>query len=407
MRKPRKLVVVSQHYPPDSTTTAAIIANIAEHLAAELPVLVLSGTSGSSTDGSTPSTRPLIVEIRNRMPAKAALLRRAIAEALFTLRAFWAVMIRARSGDILLTVTTPFMAQYAVVAAAKLKRANSILVIHDLYPDALVVAGLLRRDSFTARIIRGANALMFRALNAIVIIGRDTEQHLACYGDATRDKTCFIPNWATLVPEVRSKASDNPYRRLCKGHFIVGLSGNLGFTHDPLVVFEAARLLSSNPSIHFLLSGWGVGFEKLRALQSEEYLPNVTLVERVPEENLEQLLSAADVWIIPYRKDVAGVSIPSRFYNLLAVGRPVVVVSEPYAEAALTVTENDIGWVVMPGRPDELAKALGVAFLSPDSSMAERAVAIAKNFNRDRAMSSYVSLIQRLLRYPKQTEHIS
>jgi colanic acid biosynthesis glycosyl transferase WcaI len=404
MRKPRKLVIVSQHYPPDSTTTAAIVASIAKHLATELPVLVLSGTSGSSTDGSTPS-QPIIIEIKNRMPAKAALLRRAIAEALFTLRAFWAVLIGARSGDILLTVTTPFLAQYAVVAAAKLKRANSILVIHDLYPDALVVAGLLGRDSFPARMIRGANALMFRALNAIVIIGRDTEQHLACYGDATRDKIRFIPNWATLVPEVRSKASDNPYRRLCKGRFVVGLSGNLGFTHDPLIVLEAARLLSSNPSIHFLLSGWGIGFEKLRVLQSEEHLPNVTLIERVPEDNLEQLLSAADVWIIPYRKDVAGVSIPSRFYNLLAVGRPVVIVSEPYAEAALTVTENDLGWVVMPGRPDELAKALSAASLSQDSLMADRAVAIAKNFSRDRAMSSYFSLIQGLLRDPEKTGH--
>jgi glycosyltransferase involved in cell wall biosynthesis len=148
-----------------------------------------------------------------------------------------------------------------------------------------------------------------------------------------------------------------------------------------------------------------MGFEKLRVLQAEERLPNVTLVERVPEEHLEQLLSAADVWIIPYRKDVAGVSIPSRFYNLLAVGRPVVVVSEPYAEAALTVTENDLGWVVMPGRPDELAKALSAASLSLDSSMADRAVAIAKNFSRDRAMSSYFSLIQGLLRDPEKTGH--
>jgi hypothetical protein len=39
--------------------------------------------------------------------------------------------------------------------------------------------------------------------------------------------------------------------------------------------------------------------------------------------------------------------------------------------------------------------------------MAERAVAIAKDFSRDRAMSSYANLIQGLLRDPKQTEHIS
>jgi len=144
----------------------------------------------------------------------------------------------------------------------------------------------------------------------------------------------------------------------------------------------------------------------LRTLQSEANLPNVTLVERVPEENLEQLLSAADVWIIPYRKNVAGVSIPSRFYNLLAIGRPVVLVSEPDAEAALTVRENNVGWVVMPGRADELARALSEASVSVDSSMAERAVAIARDFSRDRAMSGYAGLIQRLLRVPAHAEHI-
>ena len=74
-------------------------------------------------------------------------------------------------------------------------------------------------------------------------------------------------------------------------------------------------------------------------MQAEAKLPNVTLVDRVEDEQLETFLSAADVWIIPYRKNVAGVSVPSRFYNLLAIGRPVIVVSEPDAEAALTVTD--------------------------------------------------------------------
>ena len=114
---------------------------------------------------------------------------------------------------------------------------------------------------------------------------------------------------------------------------MVGLSGNLGFTHDPVIVFEAARLLREDADIHFLLSGWGIGFERLKQLQSEAGLPNVTLVDRVEDGELEQLLSAADIWLIPYRKNVAGVSVPSRFYNLLAVGRPAIVVSEPDAEA--------------------------------------------------------------------------
>ena len=158
------------------------------------------------------------------------------------------------------------------------------------------------------------------------------------------------------------------------------------------------KSLRDDPTIHFLLSGWGIGFDQLKAMQSEANLPNITLVERVADEDLELLLSAADVWVVPYRKNVAGVSIPSRFYNLLAIGRPVVLISEPGAEAAMTITENDLGWVVPPGRPDELAKALRVASLSKDPSMGERAAAVAGHFSSDRALASYASLVQGLLR---------
>jgi colanic acid biosynthesis glycosyl transferase WcaI len=396
MRKPGKVVVVSQHYPPDSSTTAAIMAKISEHLAAEAPVLVLSGTAGSAADGSTPSRGPAVVEIRNRMPAKAALLKRATAEACFAVRAFVALLKRLQRGDVAVTVTAPFMLPYAVAAAARLKRARSVLIMHDLYPDVLVMAGLLKPGSVSAKAIRGANALMFRALDAVVIIGRDTEALLLRYRGITPDKIRFIPNWATLAPAVRPLQPDNPWRRPLSARFVVGLSGNLGFTHDPLIVFEAARLLRDDPDIHFLLSGWGIGFERLKQMQSEANLANVTLVERVGDESLEEFLAAANVWLIPYRKNVAGVSTPSRFYNLLAVGRPVILVSEPDAEAALTVTEHDVGWVVPPGQPDQLAKAIRQAFSSEDPLRAERAAVIARRFNFAAAMAGYSLLIREL-----------
>lgn len=393
MQKPRKIVVVSQYYPPDGSTTAAIMSALTEHLALEWPVLVLSGTLGSASTEKGQG-QPAIVEIKNWMPAKAALFRRAVADAVFTVRVFWAILRNVRHGDIVLTVTAPFMSPYAVVFAARLKRAGSILIMHDLYPDVLVVAGLIKTDSLLARVIRYANAMMFRVVNAIVIIGRDTERILVRYGETTRDKTCFIPNWATLVPSVRPISSDNRYRQLCKPRFIVGLSGNLGFTHDPLVVFEAARLLQGDPDIHFLLSGWGIGFDQLKEMQSRENLGNVTLVDRVEDKDLEEFLSAANVWLIPYRKNAAGVSVPSRFYNLLAVGRPVVLLSEPDAEAALTVIEHDVGWIVTPGDADDLARTIRVASLSEDSSKAERAAIIARRFNSAEVMTSYSLLIR-------------
>jgi glycosyltransferase involved in cell wall biosynthesis len=395
MQKSGKVVVVSQHYPPDPSTTAAIMAAISERVAREAEVVVLSGTAGSAAAAS--GGKPAIVEVRNWMPGKAALGKRALAELLFTIRMFAALLVKLRRGDVALTVPAPFMLPYAFAAAAKLKGARSVLIMHDLYPDVLIMAGLLKPHSLLARVMHGLNALMFRALDAVVVIGRDTEKLLLRYGGMTSEKIHFIPNWATLERGVRAIAPDNPYRRPLSARFVVGLSGNLGFTHDPVIVFEAARLLRDDADIHFLLSGWGVGFDQLKAMQAEAKLANVTLVGRVEDDQLEAFLSAADVWIIPYRRNVAGVSVPSRFYNLLAIGRPVILVSEPDAEAALTVIEHDVGWVVEPGRADELAETIRRAAGAKDPQRAERAAEIAGRFDFETAMTGYCRLIRDLL----------
>ena len=111
------------------------------------------------------------------------MVRRAIAEILFVLRIFLTLLMKLQRGDVALTVTAPFTLPYAVVAAAKLKRARSVLIMHDLFPDVLVMAGLLKPESIVAKAIRAANALMFRALDAVVTIGRDTNSCFCVTGE--------------------------------------------------------------------------------------------------------------------------------------------------------------------------------------------------------------------------------
>jgi colanic acid biosynthesis glycosyl transferase WcaI len=159
----------------------------------------------------------------------------------------------------------------------------------------------------------------------------------------------------------------------------VGLSGNLGFTHSVNKVFEAARLLKDEQNIHMLFSGWGSGWKQLTELCAANPLDNVTLMDPVPESDLEEFLSAADVWMIPYRRNVAGVSVPSRIYNLLAVGRPIIVAAEAISEAALMLKEEDIGWVVRPEDPLDLADAIRLAASDRDKTSAKgRRAALAE-----------------------------
>jgi colanic acid biosynthesis glycosyl transferase WcaI len=254
---------------------------------------------------------------------------------------------------------------------------------------------LIGPSSLPARLLRLANARMYRALSAIVTIGRDVAPLLLAYKGVASEKIRFIPNWTLLPAGYRDIPSDNWYRRGRQDQLVVGLSGNLGFTHGPRTVFEAARLLKANSDIHFLLSGWGIGWSELNALQAAERLDNVSLLPPVPQADLAELLSSADVWIIPYRRNIRGVSIPSRLYNLLAVGRAIIVAADPQSEAALVVEEEKIGWVVPAEDPRQLADAIceAAADRAGTQQKGRRAAAAADKYDRSTALARYRQVI--------------
>jgi colanic acid biosynthesis glycosyl transferase WcaI len=398
MCKLGKIVIVSQHYAPDPSTTATYLTAIAEGLATGHQVLVISGTAHSAATGEG-RTRARVVEVKNRMTEKHALVRRAIAMMLFSVRVFFATLKHVNRNDLVLCVTTPFSLPYPVTLAAKLRNASVILLIYDLYPEALIVAGLTRPDSLMTRAFRIVNGIMFRALDAIVTIGRDVEALLLTYKKVTRQKIRFIPNWVLLPIGYREISAGNSFRNGPPNELVVGLSGNIGLTHDARTVFEAARLLNGHKNIHFLISGWGSGWGRLTELHAKTPLENVTLVERVPESELEDFLSAADLWIIPYRRGVAGVSVPSRIYSLLAIGRAVILAADAHSEAAMILKENDIGWVVRPEDPLDLAEAIRSAAGDREETLAKgrRAAKAAERYTYDRAIASYRHIVSELM----------
>lgn len=392
-----KIVIVSQHYAPDPSTTATYPTAIADGLKTDCEVLVISGTAHSASTGAA---QPRVVEVRTWAPEKDALVRRAIAMVLLSVKMFFATLKHVARNDVVLCVTTPFVLPYSVALATKLRKASAVLLIYDLYPEALIMAGLAQPQSLTARAIRFANSLLFPALDAIITIGRDVEALLLAYKNVERRKIKFIPNWVLLPIGYREITADNSFRRRFTDKLVVGLSGNLGFTHSAGTVYEAARLLKDERNIHFLLSGWGSGWTQLSELFAEAPLANVTLIDRVPGSALEEFLAAADVWIIPYRRNVAGVSVPSRIYNLLAVGRPIIVTAEAHSEAALMLKEENIGWVARPEDPLDLAQTIRSAAADREGTLAKgrRAALIAQRYTYDRAIASYRQVISDVLR---------
>ena len=394
-----KILLVTQHYAPFPSTTSGYMTDIAKELALKSRVIVITSSPDSASKLPATPGEPEVIEIKSWWPGKSALVSRSFAAVLFSLQMFLAVMKHTRSEDALLCVTTPFTLPYTVALAARLRKAASALIIYDLYPDTLVMAGFLDASSILTRCLRAANKTMFQWLDAIVIIGRDMRSKLLDYPKMTASKISLIPNWVTLPIRYRELTPENTYRRQCGGGFIVAMSGNAGFTHDPVSVFEAARILKDSTEIKFLLSGEGVGWTKLKDMQAASPLPNVTLVERVPESELESFLSAGDVWVIPYRKDNTGVSVPSRIYNLLAIGRPIIICSEADAEAAILLREDDIGWVAPPEDPQALAQIISFAASAAagTNEKGHRAAIVASRYTRQIALHAYRDLMDALL----------
>ncbi len=167
--------------------------------------------------------KPEVIEIKSWWPGKSALVSRSFAAVLFSIQVFFAVLKHARSEDVLLSVTTPFTLPYTVTLAARLRKAASALIIYDLYPDTLVMAGFLRATSILTRWLRSANEIMFGWLDAIVIIGRDMAPKLLDYPKVSASRISLIPNWATMLRRIsgafaRKSVPPSLRRPICGRH---------------------------------------------------------------------------------------------------------------------------------------------------------------------------------------------
>ena len=97
-----------------------------------------------------------------------------------------------------------------------------------------------RSECLVAKVIRFANGLLFPSLDAIITIGRDVEALLLTYKSVASRKIKFVPNWALLPIGYRKMIAGNSFRRRFAYKLVVGLSGNLGFTHSASTVYEGS-----------------------------------------------------------------------------------------------------------------------------------------------------------------------
>lgn len=399
-----KLFVFSELYYPDESATGYVLTRIAEGLAKSLTVHVLCGppsTYGGSARAPLFETRKgVIIE---RCPAttldKNIMLLRLLNVVTVSLSIFWKALWRMQRGDSVLVVTNPPTLPFVALAASRLRSAKCLLLIHDVFPEALTAAKMLQPGGFPVRFLDGLYQLLYRKVDRIVVLGRDMLRLVMQKLNPDDLRVHVITNWADLEEILPAHRAHNVLLKKLNlaDKFVVQYAGNIGRMHGLEVLLEAAKILKGRTDIHFLLVGSGAKKQWLESLAKKEGLNDVSFLSPQPRSDLADVLNASDVAIISFIPGMAGVSVPSKMYNILAAGKPIIALVDHDSETAMVVREEQIGWVVPPGRPDLVAAALEEA--SGDRQclleMGKRARAAAEGkYSFQRVIESYRELLE-------------
>lgn len=263
-----------------------------------------------------------------------------------------ALLLKSDKNDRVLAVTNPIFLVLFLPLICNLKKLSYTLLVHDVFPENLYA-------------IKGEKVLGYNILKKIfdkayskakkcITIGRDMSNVVSQKGS---ENIIFIPIWSQIedVYPIKKNKSSYVKKYNLQDKFIFQFAGNLGLAQGIPNILKAI-LKIKREDCSFLFIGEG-------ALERDVDLAtktnnNIVRLNYQKRENQCDFLNASDVSLVTLEQGMYGLGVPSKTYNLLAAGKPILFVGEERSEIGLLVKENNVGWVVEPNNPLKLAKTI-------------------------------------------------
>lgn len=216
------------------------------------------------------------------------------------------------------------------------------IIIYDIYPEALKNIGITKHHPIF-RLWAKWNKHLFAKAQKVITLSEGMGKVLELY--VNRSKIKVIYNWSASDKLRPIEKETNPFVKQhgLENKFIVLYSGNIGYTHNVECLVDIAKYLKSDPDILFLIIGEGKKKGMIQDMVSKAHLTSFLFLTWQNKDVLPYSLSAADVAVITLNDDTAQVSVPSKTYNLLAVGAPLMCISPQNSELARLVNKFQNG----------------------------------------------------------------
>ncbi|MEM8619671.1 MAG: glycosyltransferase family 4 protein [Actinomycetota bacterium] len=271
-----------------------------------------------------------------------------------------------RRVDAVIAMSPPLTLGLTGWVVATWRSAPLIFNIQDVFPDAAVTTGAIT-NRWVIAAASWLERVSYRLADAVTVLSDDLRTNVVAKLPSTyTDTVHVIPNFVDTVA-IAPGDRDTAYRRelgLGIGP-VVMYAGNVGFSQSLELVVAAAERL---PDIQFVINGEGAARNDLAA--SSAHLTNLHFAPYVDADRLAELLASADLHVVPLRRGLGSVSVPSKTYSILAAGRPVVAAIDAGTAVPRILEASGAGVAVAPDDADAFTAAIAELLASPSTRAA-------------------------------------
>jgi glycosyltransferase involved in cell wall biosynthesis len=286
--------------------------------------------------------------------------------------------------DVIFVQSPPLLIGLSALMFSALKRAPFVFNVSDIWPQSAIELGVLRNRT-AIRLAEWLERMLYRRAARITVPTQGILERLSSRV-APSTKLFLLTNGVDCEIYRPQPPNADLARRLgLEGRKVFLYAGTHGLSQGLDVILEAAKL-TTDPSVLFVLAGEGADKAQLVAKAEFERIANVRFLPNQPQDSMPELLNLAYAAIITLKPlDLFKAALPSKMFEAMAVGRPIV--ASMWGEAAQLIETAGCGLVAGPGDARALHTAVAAVAADPDraSKMGQMGREyVTEHFNRQK-----------------------
>ena len=390
----KKIFLVSEYILPNQNTTGYLFHKLHENLRKQyndhLQLIVKEDSIHVIEDA---------ILIANIDLNKKKLIQRVIFELIISLRFLLKILFHVKKNDLVFTGTTPIFLLPVIYLCKKIKRFKWVLLVHDVFPENLVVAKVLKPSNIIYKSLKYLFDKFYSYADKRIVIGKDMKNLID--NKVSKDDSIIVQSWIDHNDiKIQDKSKNEIIKKLNweKEQPVFQFFGNIGRVQGIHNIIESLKLITPDDRPTMLFIGSGAYEQELQSALMQLNEEKIKYTGALDPSKKSEGLSACDIAIVTLAEGMYGLGVPSKAYYSMAADKPILAIMDEDSEVSSMVKEHGIGWVVPAGNPEKLAEML-VKIKNDFQNMkhvSPREVLI-KNYSESVAMKKIIIVIDEVI----------